>query len=149
MRSDVVEAIETLSAAYYFASESGERDELMRVVKAVPVLLLVLVISSACVFGGDDDDDVAATATTSLPTPTETTVATVPVSTATPQLTAEPTATAVPDDTYVVQAGDYLGLIADRFGTTVDEILALNDIVDPDVIEVGQILKIPPTAGSN
>ena len=45
--------------------------------------------------------------------------------------------------TYTVQAGDTLSAIAARFGTTVDAIAAANDITDPDVIGVGQVLKIP------
>ena len=44
---------------------------------------------------------------------------------------------------YVVQAGDTLFSIAQRFGTTVESIVAANDIVDPSLISVGQKLIIP------
>ncbi|GAB6099043.1 hypothetical protein JCM16358_09220 [Halanaerocella petrolearia] len=45
--------------------------------------------------------------------------------------------------TYTVQAGDTLYGIADRFNTTVSNILAFNDISDPDMIYPGQELTIP------
>lgn len=44
--------------------------------------------------------------------------------------------------TYVVQAGDSLWLIAQRYQTTVDAIKRLNGLTS-DLINVGQILKIP------
>lgn len=44
---------------------------------------------------------------------------------------------------YVVQPGDTLSAIADRFGTTVEAIAAANDIQNPALIEVGQRLFIP------
>ncbi|MGE5587839.1 MAG: LysM peptidoglycan-binding domain-containing protein [Clostridia bacterium] len=45
--------------------------------------------------------------------------------------------------TYVVQPGDTLTLIAGRFGTTVAAIVEANNIANPDVIFVGQVLQIP------
>lgn len=44
---------------------------------------------------------------------------------------------------YVVQPGDTLFKIARRYGTTVDAIVAANDIENPDRIDVGQKLCIP------
>lgn len=44
---------------------------------------------------------------------------------------------------YTVQAGDTLWSIAQRFGTTVDAIVALNNISDPNLIFPGQVLLIP------
>jgi murein DD-endopeptidase MepM/ murein hydrolase activator NlpD len=44
---------------------------------------------------------------------------------------------------YVVQPGDTLFRIAERFGSTVEAIVNANDIVDPSLIEVGQRLLIP------
>jgi murein DD-endopeptidase MepM/ murein hydrolase activator NlpD len=46
---------------------------------------------------------------------------------------------------YVVQPGDTLFRIAERFGTTVEAITAANDIADPSLINVGQKLIIPTT----
>jgi len=45
--------------------------------------------------------------------------------------------------TYTIQAGDTLGKIAAEFGVTVEEIVEANDIEDPSLINVGQVLVIP------
>jgi spore germination protein len=47
---------------------------------------------------------------------------------------------------YTVVAGDSLWSIAQRFGTTVAAIVAANNIADPNLISVGQVLLIPVTA---
>lgn len=44
---------------------------------------------------------------------------------------------------YVVQPGDTLAGIAQRFGTTVDAIVRANNISNPNLIYVGQVLTIP------
>jgi len=44
---------------------------------------------------------------------------------------------------YVVQAGDTLGKIALRFGTTVAAIVAVNDLPNSDMLGIGQQLIIP------
>lgn len=44
---------------------------------------------------------------------------------------------------YSVQSGDTLYKIANRFGTTVQRLVELNDIEDPDSLEIGQRLLIP------
>lgn len=45
--------------------------------------------------------------------------------------------------TYTVQPGDTLSAIAAKFGTTVERLMELNGLTDPDRIRVGQVLKIP------
>jgi LysM repeat protein len=63
----------------------------------------------------------------------------------TPQPTVEqllPTST-VEVITYYVQSGDTLGTIAAAYDTTVADILAVNDIDDPDQLFVGQKIFIP------
>jgi lysozyme len=42
-----------------------------------------------------------------------------------------------------VQSGDTLGGIASTYGTTVEELLALNGLSDADYLYVGQELQIP------
>lgn len=59
---------------------------------------------------------------------------------ATPQ---PPPPTSTPGTTYVVQPGDTLTRIAARFGTTVQVLVQANNIVNPDLIFVGQVLVIP------
>ncbi|MCI3987138.1 LysM domain-containing protein, partial [Bacillus vallismortis] len=44
--------------------------------------------------------------------------------------------------TYTVKSGDNLGSIAQRIGMTLSEIQSLNNISNPDKIQVGQILKV-------
>jgi murein DD-endopeptidase MepM/ murein hydrolase activator NlpD len=53
-----------------------------------------------------------------------------------PEPTAEP-------PVYVVQPGDTLYAIAERFGSTVEAIVAANELADPGLISVGQRLRIP------
>lgn len=48
--------------------------------------------------------------------------------------------------TYVVRAGDTLGAIAQRFGTTVAALATGNHIADPNRIFPGQVLALPPAA---
>jgi hypothetical protein len=43
---------------------------------------------------------------------------------------------------YSVRSGDTLGTIAERFGTTVDELLVLNPGIDPHALRVGQSLRV-------
>lgn len=45
---------------------------------------------------------------------------------------------------YVVQPGDTLSEIAQRFGSSVDALVRANGIDDPDLIFAGQILCVPP-----
>jgi LysM repeat protein len=69
----------------------------------------------------------------------------------TPLPGASPTATAAGSPrgsvasgrTYKVKKGDTLSEIAARFGTTVKVLQELNDIEDPRLLKIGQILKLP------
>lgn len=64
-----------------------------------------------------------------------------PGSTATPA----PTSTPQPggESTYVVRAGDTLYAIARRFGTNVPTLVGMNNISNPNLIYVGQVLNVP------
>lgn len=45
--------------------------------------------------------------------------------------------------TYVVQPGDTIYTVANKFGSTVSAIVEANNIIDPDVLFTGQVLRIP------
>ncbi len=49
---------------------------------------------------------------------------------------------------YIVERGDTLYQIARRYGTSIDTLRSLNNLTT-DVLQIGQVLKIPTTAGTN
>jgi LysM repeat protein len=107
-------------------------------------LVLVALVLAAC--GGD------ATPTRETDAPlTPTPRALFPFgdpATATP--TAEPTDTPEPTPTdgpifteYKVRAGDTLGAISARFNISVEELMQVNGLTNPNSLQIGQVLKIP------
>ena len=48
---------------------------------------------------------------------------------------------------YIVQPGDTINVIAIRFGITANDLIAANDIADPNILNVGTSLKIPGLEG--
>lgn len=50
-------------------------------------------------------------------------------------------------DTYVVEWGDTLSEIADRYGLTVEQLISLNGIDDPNMIITGQFLSLTRGSG--
>lgn len=57
---------------------------------------------------------------------------------------AQPTAAAAGGETtYTVQAGDTLFSIARRYGLTFEEVAAYNGITNPNLIQPGQVIRIP------
>jgi len=44
---------------------------------------------------------------------------------------------------YVVQWGDSLGYIASLYNLELEDVIAANDLVNPDALEIGQIINIP------
>ena len=65
-----------------------------------------------------------------------------PIATTTTTTTLPPTTTTLPDF-YIIQKGDSLFAIAQKFGLTFAELAAFNGIVNPDDIQAGQKLRIP------
>lgn len=91
-----------------------------------PRMLLGLTLAIAMHAAACTEESPVSTPVTRTPTPVPT------VAVATPEAS-----------TYIVQSGDYLAVIADRFGVSIQEIAALNGITDPTLIEVGQVLRLP------
>lgn len=65
-----------------------------------------------------------------------------------PGETPEAQATPQPEAVYVVQAGDSLSGIAERFNVSLDAIMEANNITDPDSLREGQELVIPAPVSS-
>ncbi|MGN1158317.1 MAG: phage tail tip lysozyme [Agathobacter sp.] len=53
------------------------------------------------------------------------------------------------DIIYVVKSGDTLSGIASKYGTTYQKLASYNNIANPNVIAVGQKIKIPQSSGSS
>jgi murein DD-endopeptidase MepM/ murein hydrolase activator NlpD len=49
----------------------------------------------------------------------------------------------VNDEQYVLQPGDTLGKIAQKFQVSLDQLISANQIGNPDLVDVGQVLVIP------
>jgi len=43
---------------------------------------------------------------------------------------------------YIVRPGDTLGKIANRFGLELQQLLAMNNVKDPDLIYPGQLIRV-------
>ena len=78
-----------------------------------------------------------ATALANPPTPTP--IAVVPPAPPPPSPT-------VGEQTYIVKAGDNPASIAAQFKIKTDDLMAANNIDDPQKLQIGQTLKIPPPA---
>ncbi|HVU11819.1 MAG TPA: LysM peptidoglycan-binding domain-containing protein [Phototrophicaceae bacterium] len=95
-----------------------------------PLVFLMLLIS-ACAL--NQPSRIVITATFLPPTP--------------PQSTAVEPVHTIPTDppsfNYTVQAGDTLNQIASDNGVTLDDLVSLNNIADPDNLSVGQVIMLP------
>ena len=70
--------------------------------------------------------------------------ATLPPIATTTTTTINPVTTTIVRQYYEVKSGDRLGNIADLLGVDMNELMALNGITNPNLIDVGQALLIPP-----
>jgi LysM repeat protein len=77
------------------------------------------------------------------PTPTAA-ATTAPTGTTRPATTtrAATTAQTPAAEFYVIEAGDTLAVIADRYDTTVEELLVLNPDIDPVSLTIGQRIRV-------
>lgn len=65
-----------------------------------------------------------------------------------PGASAQQTPSSAAELTHTVLEGETLTDIAALFGTSVDEIVRLNDIEDPNVVRIGQTLRVPTPRAS-
>ncbi len=133
--------------------------------RGLPLILICAVIAMAITahltLGERPEQTVAIIQQTMFPTPVgvTTTAPHVPASSPTAIYPGTYTGTPTPNptfivtvsahggiETYIVQPGETLSLIAALFGCTVEEIVAANNLPDANSIGVGQVLTIPITA---
>lgn len=107
-------------------------------VSAVISLLVVLIVGP-WVFSGSFSG--LSAANDARPIASQTPLSAQSVSTQAPAL---PTPPPEPE-TYVIRPGDSLSLIAENFNVSLDDLMALNTIDDPNSIQAGQNLIIPVT----
>jgi LysM repeat protein len=119
--------------------DPGRRRELTRF-GAPAAFLLAVTIAVLLVKAGLDSSksqpDTVAPPTTTAATTTQTTTTKL-VLTGTAATTTAPNA-----QYYEVQSGDTLGAIADKYGTTVDQLLTLNPGVDPAALHPGDRIRV-------
>jgi len=111
------------------------------------ILIIVGIVFVVIRYQGGRGDESRAAAqnratSTRIPTITPT-----PGPTNTPTSTATHTPTPRPTPrTHIIQSGENPSYIADSYGVTVDELIALNNIEDVRALAVGQLLLIPASA---
>ncbi len=72
-----------------------------------------------------------------------------PIVTPTPDNPHPLPATRTEPESYQVQAGDTLGLIATRYGVSLEQLVEANELANPNVLEVGQNLIVPAPVPQN
>jgi len=109
------------------------------------VLLVVGIFFIVLWFTGDSPPALPGFLASKTPTSTETNTPRPPTATPTVTLTLAPTFTPTPSGpiTYIVEPGDTLSSIAERFGVEVVLLMALNGITDPNELFVNTELTIP------
>jgi LysM repeat protein len=105
---------------------------------------IAVILIKAGLNGGVGSPTTAGLFSTTARTTTTTTTTTKLVLT-TPQATAGTTTTDTTTpgaEYYVVQSGDTLGSIAQKYSTTVDELVTLNPGIDPTALHIGQRVRV-------
>jgi LysM repeat protein len=126
--------------------DPGRRQELTRygapAAFLVAVTIAVILIKAGLNDGSGSTTTVGALPTTHTATKTVTTPKLV-LTSATAPLTGTTTETTTPGaEYYVVQSGDTLGSIAEKYSTTVDELMTLNPGIDPTALHIGQRVRV-------
>jgi LysM repeat protein len=104
----------------------------------VAVTVAVLLVKAG-LSGGDGSTTTVVSATTGPTTTGRTTTRLVLTS---PTGTTTTTTTAQEGEYYVIETGDTLGTIAEKYDTTVEELVRLNPGVDPTALRVGDRIRV-------
>jgi LysM repeat protein len=133
-------------------TRAGQTLSLLRWSQAVALALLL----AGCVRPGPNPPDfptpVAGTPANDLSTGDNSQPLQAQLGTPAPQYAGQPTPDAAHYETgggsaalgsHVVVAGETLGILAQRYGTTVAELMTLNGLTNPDLVQVGQALQVP------
>jgi LysM repeat protein len=107
---------------------------------------IAVILVKAGLNGGSGATTTTGLSSTTAPTRTKPATTTKLVLT-TPQSTTATTATETETTTpgavyYVVQSGDTLGSVAQKYGTTVDDLMTLNPGTDPTALNIGQRIRV-------
>ena len=106
---------------------------------ARPAMVVLAAVAAAAALAGcgrSAPEEGATTLEASISPSTSAVITTLPPTT-------EPPPTTTPE--YIVQQGDSLSVIAQRFGVSTEDLANFNGIEDANDIQVGQKLTIPPT----
>lgn len=110
------------------------------------VTIAVLLVKSGLDSGGPTKTQTSGglptRTTTAAPTTTRLVLTNVSTTSATSTTTTSATTTTPGTEYYVIQSGDTLGSIAQKYGTTTDALATLNPGVDPTALRVGQKLRV-------
>ena len=123
-------------------AEDGGAKRRVRATRLLFACSVLLLLATGCVTGGDDDES----SDNPTPGPQFAIVTLTPVP---PGATVviEPTATIDPTTLrrHTIKDGESLSSIASDYGVSQEELQTLNNIDDPNSIQVGQELLIPPS----
>ncbi len=110
--------------------------------------MLAVAALAAAILACDGSQEAVIVITATFPPPTESAALTAAPPDSTPAstiaATSPPPPTVEAADVYVVQPGDTLTAIALAHNTSVETVRSLNALINPDQLEVGQTLQIPP-----
>jgi LysM repeat protein len=103
------------------------------------VTIAVLLVRAG-LSGGDGSTTTVGALTTTRPTTSSPTTTRLVLTT--PTATTTTTTTTQEGEYYVVESGDTLGSIAERYDTTVEELVRLNPGIDPIALRVGDRIRV-------
>jgi LysM repeat protein len=107
------------------------------------VTIAVILINAGLNSGSGSTTTVEALPTTSTATKPTTTTTKLVLTGLQAATTTTATATTTPGaEYYVVLSGDTLGSIAEKYSTTVDELMTLNPGIDPTAMHIGQRIRV-------